>query len=76
MDLVPKVPAFMDKQVVLSIEDANERRLQSQVGTRVVDCCAHGTSVLWYLGYWRHNHTQTKPPSPGYADTLQDTADG
>ncbi|GFU30749.1 hypothetical protein TNCV_1444601 [Trichonephila clavipes] len=38
--------------------------------------CAHVASVLWYLGYWRHNHTQVKTPSLGYADTLQDTATG
>ncbi|GFY33185.1 hypothetical protein TNCV_1240361 [Trichonephila clavipes] len=33
-------------------------------------------SVLWYMRYWRHNHTQTKTPSLGYADALQDAATG
>ncbi|GFW36955.1 uncharacterized protein TNCV_5018541 [Trichonephila clavipes] len=47
-----------------------------KVGARVVGCCAHVASVLWYLGYWRHNHTQTKTPSLGYADTLQDATAG
>ncbi|GFS55272.1 hypothetical protein TNCV_1626201 [Trichonephila clavipes] len=46
------------------------------LGARVIGCCAHVTSVLWYLGYWCHNHTWTKAPSLGYADTLQDAATG
>ncbi|GFV52352.1 adhesion G protein-coupled receptor B2 [Trichonephila clavipes] len=52
-----------------------EKYCQSKVGARLVDCCAHVASVLWY---WRHNHThtQTKTPSLGYADTLQDAATG
>ncbi|GFV84099.1 hypothetical protein TNCV_3037611 [Trichonephila clavipes] len=33
-------------------------------------------SVLWYLRYWRHTHTQTKISSLGYSDTLQDAATG
>ena len=27
---------------------------QCSVGSRVVGCCAHIASVLWYLGYHRH----------------------
>ncbi|GFV15792.1 hypothetical protein TNCV_987751 [Trichonephila clavipes] len=42
----------------------------------VVGCSAHVASVLWYLGYWRHNHTQRKTPSLGYVDTHQDVATG
>jgi hypothetical protein len=26
------------------------------VGTRVVSCCAHIASVLWFLGYVRHQN--------------------
>ncbi|GFR21588.1 hypothetical protein TNCT_14081 [Trichonephila clavata] len=47
---------------------------QCKVGARVVNCCAHVASVLWYLGYWRHNHKKTS--SPGYADTLQNAPAG
>ncbi|GFX60507.1 hypothetical protein TNCV_1182261 [Trichonephila clavipes] len=47
-----------------------------KVGARVVDCCAHAAPVLSYLRYWRHNHTQTKTSSFGYADTLHDAATG
>ncbi|GFR26354.1 uncharacterized protein TNCT_473751 [Trichonephila clavata] len=49
---------------------------QCKVGARVVGGYAHVASVLWYLAYWCHNHTQTKPPSLGYTDTLQDAATG
>ncbi|GFU42507.1 hypothetical protein TNCV_4556301 [Trichonephila clavipes] len=49
---------------------------QCKVGARVVGCYAHVASVLWYLGYWRHNHTQRKTPSLQYADTVQDVANG
>ncbi|GFW62796.1 uncharacterized protein TNCV_2625591 [Trichonephila clavipes] len=45
---------------------------QCKVGARVVGCCAHVASVLWYSGHWRHNHTETKTPNLAYADTLQD----
>ncbi|XP_041379414.1 uncharacterized protein LOC121392119 [Gigantopelta aegis] len=34
-----------------------------KVGARVVGCCAHVASVLWYLGLWRNqdkNITETK----------------
>ncbi|GFQ77727.1 uncharacterized protein TNCT_420171, partial [Trichonephila clavata] len=54
----------------------NEWYCQCKVGARVVGSHAHVASVLWYLEYWRHNHTQTKTPSLGYADTLQDVATG
>ncbi|GFU21941.1 uncharacterized protein TNCV_3284091 [Trichonephila clavipes] len=53
-----------------------EMYCQCKVGARLVGCCAHVASVFWYLRYWRHNHTQTKTPSLGYADTLQDAATG
>ncbi|GFQ71916.1 uncharacterized protein TNCT_419411 [Trichonephila clavata] len=49
---------------------------QCKVGARVVGCCTHVASVLWYLGYWCHNHTQKKTPSLGYTDTLQVVAAG
>ncbi|GFY24642.1 DDE_3 domain-containing protein [Trichonephila clavipes] len=47
-----------------------------KVGARVVGCCAHVASVLWYLGYRGYNDTQTKAPSLGYSDTLQGAATG
>ncbi|GFW49831.1 jerky-like protein [Trichonephila clavipes] len=53
-----------------------ESYCQDKVGARLVGCCAHLASVLWYLGYWRHNHTQTNTPSLGFADTLQDATTG
>ncbi|GFS96397.1 uncharacterized protein TNCV_17301 [Trichonephila clavipes] len=49
---------------------------QCKVGARVVGCYVNVAYVLWYLGYWRYNPTQTKTPSLGYADTLQDAATG
>ncbi|GFX90602.1 uncharacterized protein TNCV_3194201 [Trichonephila clavipes] len=86
MYLVPKMPAFLDKQAQSSIEGANETGIchnpniegycQCKVGARVVSCCAHVVIVLWFLGYWCHNYTQTKTPSLGYADIFQDTANG
>ncbi|GFU96177.1 uncharacterized protein TNCV_4506661 [Trichonephila clavipes] len=48
----------------------------SKCKARVVGCCAHVASVLWYLGFWRHNHTQTKTQSLVCIDTLQDAATG
>ncbi|GFU94068.1 hypothetical protein TNCV_3308211 [Trichonephila clavipes] len=53
-----------------------DRTSKGKAGARVVGCCAHVAPVLWYLGYWRHNPTQRKTPSLGYADTLQDAATG
>ncbi|GFR33705.1 uncharacterized protein TNCT_104251 [Trichonephila clavata] len=47
---------------------------QCKVGARVFGCCAHVASVLRYLGYWRHSHTQTKTSSLAYTDTPQDAA--
>ncbi|GFT15984.1 hypothetical protein TNCV_3315461 [Trichonephila clavipes] len=79
------MPEFLDKQAQLSIEDANETRLVAsmrwvvetcKVGAKAVGCCAHVASVHWYLEYRRDNHTQTKTPSLGYADTLQSFATG
>ncbi|GFX13776.1 hypothetical protein TNCV_1718841 [Trichonephila clavipes] len=68
------------------MQDANESRLVTSIRwvveavndqlKKVVGCCEHVASVLWYLGYWLHNHTQTKTPSLGYADILQDAANG
>ncbi|GFW71897.1 hypothetical protein TNCV_3220731 [Trichonephila clavipes] len=49
---------------------------QYKVGSGVVGCCAHVASVLWYSEYWSDNHTQTKTPRLGYADTFQDAAIG
>ncbi|GFW50750.1 uncharacterized protein TNCV_422131 [Trichonephila clavipes] len=53
-----------------------EWHCQCKVAAAVVGCRAHVVSVLWYLGYWRHNYTQTNTPSLRYANTLQDAATG
>ncbi|GFT60582.1 hypothetical protein TNCV_1966651 [Trichonephila clavipes] len=53
-----------------------EWHCQSKVGARVIGYCAYVASILLFLGYGRQNHTQTKTPSLGYADTLQDAATG
>ncbi|GFX75253.1 hypothetical protein TNCV_3042761 [Trichonephila clavipes] len=47
-----------------------------EVSATVVGCCARVPSVVWYLGYWYHNLTQTKTSSLEYTDTLQDTTTG
>lgn len=47
---------------------------QCKVGARVVGCCAHVASVLWFLAYWRHNSNEVKRPSLEYGHKLQDAA--
>lgn len=37
-----------------------------QCKARVVGCCAHVASVLWYLGYARHNPISTHKPSQDF----------
>ncbi|GFV09466.1 hypothetical protein TNCV_3158641 [Trichonephila clavipes] len=48
---------------------------QCKVGARVVGCCAHVASVLWYLDTGAIIPLRQKQ-SLGYADTLQDAANG
>ena len=44
-------------------------------GDRVVGCCAHIASVLWYLGFERHQTaTQTLKAHDKYMDSLTDAA--
>lgn len=43
-------------------------------GSRVVGCCAHISSVLWYLGYYRHLPIKPKYHSDQYADFQVDAA--
>ncbi|GFW65387.1 hypothetical protein TNCV_396531 [Trichonephila clavipes] len=64
-DLVKK-PNYLQQK----IEENGWARKRCKVGATAVGCCAHVASVLRYLGYWRHNNTQTKIPSLGYADTF------
>lgn len=49
---------------------------QCKVGIRVVACCAHVVSVLFYLRYRHHSQTQTKVASLEYVDIIEDTATG
>lgn len=44
-----------------------------KAGSRVVGCCAHITSVLWYLAYARHKSTPVKGVR-NWADHLDDAA--
>ncbi|GFV77508.1 hypothetical protein TNCV_1070371 [Trichonephila clavipes] len=75
MDLVPKMPAFLDKEAQLS-KKMLTRHVLGHRFVGVVRCCAHVASVLWFMGYLPHNPSQTKTLSLGYADTLQDAATG
>lgn len=44
-------------------------------GARVVGCCAHIASVLWYLGFERHNPARkTSKTHDKYMDSLTDAA--
>ena len=43
-------------------EPVKEWYCTCKVGARVVGCCAHVSSVLWYLGYDRNQQYQTKGP--------------
>lgn len=44
-------------------------------GARVVGCCAHIASVLWYLGFERHQPaTKTSKTHDKYMDSLTDAA--
>ena len=62
------------------IDNENENdeplRIQSyyctcQSGARTVGTCAHVASVLWYLGYARHNQN-IRYPSTRLIETIQD----
>ena len=41
-------------------------------GSRTVGCCAHISSVIWYLGFARHKNYKAKPD--GYTSSLCDAA--
>ena len=46
-----------------------------KIGARVVGCCAYIASVLWYLGFERHQTaTQTPKAHDKYMDSLTDAA--
>lgn len=49
---------------------------QCKVGARVVGCCAHIASVMWYLAHHRHKTEaqKTKRLSDEYGSFLQDSA--
>ncbi|CAF4548119.1 unnamed protein product, partial [Didymodactylos carnosus] len=36
---------------------------QCESGSRTIGCCAHVSTILWYLGFARH--TEWKPPPHG-----------
>lgn len=48
---------------------------QCKVGARIVGCCAHVASVIWYLGYSRHSERLQERPSQSYAHYIQDAAE-
>ena len=47
-------------------------------GARVVGCCSHVASAIWFLGYERHQPTTARKPSAtnttniDYADNISD----
>jgi len=47
---------------------------QCKNGARTVGCCAHIASVLWYLGYDRHQVNAPRYHSDVYPDYLLDAA--
>ena len=47
---------------------------QCKSGARVVGCCAHIASVLWYLGYSRHCLDQTSKPSSTFEKYIEDAS--
>ena len=47
---------------------------QCKVGARVVGCCAHIASVVWYLAYHRFQETRAKKYSATFGTHLLDAA--
>lgn len=47
---------------------------QCKTGARVVGCCAHIASVLWYLGYVGHNAMCNYRPSQDYENYVMDAS--
>lgn len=45
-----------------------------KVGARVVGCCSHIASVLWFLGYERHREDPTRAVTIS-TDTILDTSE-
>ncbi|XP_051159163.1 uncharacterized protein LOC127280299 [Leptopilina boulardi] len=47
---------------------------QCKAGARIVGCCAHVASVLWYLGYARHNTDTNLRRSQEFENHIVDAA--
>jgi hypothetical protein len=48
---------------------------QCRAGARVIGCCAHISSVVWYLSHARHNLEVVTGPASGMAQYVDDAAD-
>jgi hypothetical protein len=48
---------------------------QCRSGARIIGCCAHTASVLWYLGYQRHLNELFDGPADGLERHLHDASD-
>ena len=44
-------------------------------GGRVIGCCAHTGTVIWYLAFDRHASKRLRPRSNSYLETLNDAHD-
>lgn len=49
---------------------------QCKAGARVVGCCAHVASVLWFLSHYRHEQSTPKRFPSKFEDNLEDAATG
>nr|XP_018915633.1 PREDICTED: uncharacterized protein LOC109043056 [Bemisia tabaci] len=57
-----------------SLFGISEWYCQCPVGARMVGCCAHVASVLWFLGFYRHQEKEPRRLSSSYGDCLEDAA--
>ncbi|CAF1551517.1 unnamed protein product, partial [Rotaria magnacalcarata] len=46
-----------------------------RAGARIVGCCAHCASIIWYLSFARHEPEQLKQESSSFLNSLADAAD-
>ncbi|CAF3713984.1 unnamed protein product [Rotaria socialis] len=46
-----------------------------RAGARIVGCCAHCASIIWYLSFARHEPDQLKQESSSFLNSLVDAAD-
>lgn len=63
-----------------NVEDNIPERISAyyctcKCGSRTLGCCSHVCSVLWYLGYARHNNNNINYPSCRLLECIMDAAD-